>query len=165
MLSLTIQHNIHLTREQRYALHAGEQIETIGYSVPIWIANKNTSEPGKEVFCRYVLKNPKEETPIHIMKDGYEITVPYREGTKLEISNEEWRQLNEKDPNKLEAMYRNLLPEVSSKRLLDIADGGNGGTLIYREQNKVKRDDQTISIMHYVSIEPIELLISTLALD
>jgi hypothetical protein len=165
MLSLTIQHNVHLTKQQRYDLHAGKNVETIGYSVPVWYLNKTTSEPGKEFFCRYVLKNPKEELPIRILEDGYEITIPYREGSKLDLSDEEWRILNETNPMKLQEMYRDLIPEVSSQRLLDLKDGGNGGTLVYREQNKVSRNDETLNVMHYVCIEPIESLISSLALQ
>lgn len=164
MLSLSIQHNIHLTREQRYSLHDGKDVETIGWCIPIWTMGKITSEPGKEVFCRYILKNPKQELPISILKDGYEIVVPYREGTKLNISDEEWRDLQKNDPAKLHEMYKNLLPEVSSLRLLDIEDGGNGGSLFYREQNNLPYDDDVLNVMHYVNIDTIETLMNSLTL-
>ena len=70
MLRLTIHHNIHLTREQRYALHNGEDLNVIGVSIPIWLIKKGTSEPANEIFCRYYLKNPKIDTPIKIFDDG-----------------------------------------------------------------------------------------------
>lgn len=165
MLSLSIQHNIHLTRQQRYDLHEGKDIEVVGYSVPVWVAEKITSEPGKEIFCHYMLKNPRKELPIKILDNGYEVTIPYREGTQLEISNDEWRRLNQHEPEKLQELYKQLIPEVSSIRLLDISDGGNGGSMIYREHNKVNHNEDILNIIHYVSIEPIESLITSLTLQ
>lgn len=161
MLSLAIHHNIHLTRDQRYALHAGDVVETIGVSVPVWFMNKLTSEPAKEVFCKYKLKNPKKDVPIRILSTGYEISIPYREGTKLEISDEEWRDLNMNNKEKLEEMYKGLVQEVSSKNLLDIKDGGTGH-LVYREHNKVKQGDDVLSIMHFVCMSAMEDLLPTI---
>jgi hypothetical protein len=163
MLSLTIHHNIHLTKEQRYALHEGKEVSLIGLSVPVWYANKMTSEPAKEIFCRYYLKNPKKDIPIQILEDGYEISIPYREGTKLEISDEEWRFLNQHDPDKLEAMYKKQIQEVSSRNLLDVKDGGNGGTMSYREHNKIKKGEGFLSIMHFVSIDTMEKLLESIS--
>lgn len=155
MLSLTIHHNIHLTKQQRYALHEGQDIVVVGVSIPVWIADKMTSEPAKEVFCNYYLKNPKEEIPIRILDDGYEITIPYREGKDLNLSNEEWRELNMNDPEKLQEMYENLESEVSSKNLLDIEDGGSE-FLNYRELNKVPSEDKFLNIMHHIVISKME---------
>lgn len=162
MVSLTIHHNIHLTKEQRYALHEGKDIEVVGVSVPIWFMNKLTTEPGREIFCKYVLKNPKTETPIQILTDGYEISLPNRTGTKLEISDEEWREINRIQPAKLDALYRQLVNEVSSKNLLDIEDGGHGH-MYYREHNKVKRGDKLWTIMHFVCIGSQESLLQNLS--
>lgn len=164
MLSLTIHHNIHLTKEQRYALHEGQEISVIGVSVPVWYMKQVTSEPAKEVFCRYFLKNPKTDIPIQILEDGYEISIPYREGTKLEISDEEWRELFFKDPAKLEALYKTQLSEVSSKNLLDVKDGGIG-SMAYREHNKVQRGSQLLNIMHYVNIDSMESLVEGLRVE
>ena len=161
MLSLTIQHNIHLTREQRYALHEGIDIVTIGGSVPVWFMEKRTSEPGKEVFCNYYLRNTKEDTSIQILENGYEITLPYRPGQKLEMSNDEWRRLNREDPDKLRTMYDNLIHEVSSKNLLDIGDGG-GECLAYREHNKVKKDNSMLNIMHFIQLHDMEHLLGSI---
>lgn len=164
MLSLTIHHNIHLTREQRYALHDGQEIMTIGVSVPVWYMNKVTSEPAKEVFCRYFLSNPKTDEPIKILEDGYEIAIPYREGSPLKLSDEEWQELFRNNPNKLDALYKMTIEEVSSKNLLDVQDGGSG-SLSYREHNKVKRGDTFLNIMHYVNIEPMETLLESLTIS
>lgn len=161
MLSLTIHHNIHLTREEIYALHDGEDIVTTGCSVPVWFYHKFTSEPAKEVFCRYILKNPKKEIPIQILENGYEIYLPYREGTKLNISDEEWKHLKLHNPDKLEELYKKLKPEISSKNLLDFKDGG-GQSLSYREFNKVKKNKELLEVMHYVCVSNVDLLTPTL---
>ncbi|MEX5543866.1 hypothetical protein, partial [Pseudomonas poae] len=83
-------------------------------------------------------------------------------GPKLEISDEEWRKLLREEPDKLEALYRNTVQEVSSKNLLDIKDGGSEH-LSYRELNKVKKGEQLLNIMHFVMIEKIEKLTDSLA--
>jgi hypothetical protein len=162
MLSLNIHHNIHLTREQCYSLNEGIDIVVIGISIPVWVSNKLTSEPAKEVFCKYCLKNPKKEVPIKILNDGYEIIMPYREGQILEISDEEWRDLNLNNPEKLQQMYSDLLPEVSTKNLLDLKDKGCE-FLSYRELNEVPADNKTINIMHHVTISRMEELIKSLS--
>lgn len=157
MLSLTIQHNIHLTRDQRYALHDGIDIVAVGQCVPVWFMEKVTSEPGREVFCNYYLYNTKEDTPIQILEDGFEITLPHRPGESLNMRDDEWRRLNREDPDKLRAMYDNLVKEVSSKNLLDIKDGG-GQCLVYREHNKIKKNDSMLNIMHFVQMNDMEHL-------
>ncbi len=164
MLSLTIHHNIHLNREQRYALHAGTEIVTVGVSVPVWHLNKITSEPAKEMFCKYYLKNPHQELPIKIVADGYEIVIPYRAGVKLEISNEEWQELRQNNPAKLNELQKKCVREISSKRLLDLSDGGSA-YLSYKELNTValqNSQQKPISIMHHVIFNTYEGLIESL---
>lgn len=157
MLSLAIYHNIHLTKEERYSLHEGTTLVKVGVSVPVWFVQKKTSEPAKEVFCNYYLSNPKQDVPIKILEDGYDISLPYREGTKLNISDDEWRYLLLNNSTKLDALYKNITPEISSKLLLEPRDGGCNG-MSYREHNKIDKDGQLLSIMHYISIERIEVL-------
>lgn len=160
MLSLNIHHNIHLTREQRYALHAGEDVSVVGVSIPVWLINKITSEPAKEVFCMYYLKNPRLETPIMIMEDGYEINLPYRKGQKVEMSNEEWRELRNTDPAKLDEIMKQQVREVSSKRLLDLCDGGCA-QLNFKERNNIRiqfKNNNLVSVMHHVCISTMEKL-------
>lgn len=161
MIRLTIQHNIHLTRDQRYALHEGIELVVVGVSVPVWFQDNMTSEPGKEVFCRYYIKNPKEDCPIQILENGYEIIIPYRLGQKLSISDEQWRYLNFKEPEKLKAMYKSLVNEVSSNNLIDIKDGGSE-CLKYREHNKIKKGEEMMNVMHFVNIGTIESLIESI---
>jgi hypothetical protein len=162
MLNLTVNHHIFLNRDQRYALHAGQSIEVTGISVPVWFVRKKTNEPAKEVFCRYYIYNMDEhEVPIQIVKDGYKIYMPHREGTKITLSDKEWWDLKRKEPDKMEAYYDQIVAEVSSKNLLDIKDGGSG-CMFYREHNKFKKNDEYVNITHYVCIETIEDLMGSL---
>ena len=70
--------NYWTTKEQRYELHEGQELQVTGISVPVWYVNKITSEPAKEVFCNYYLKNTHEDIPIKILEDGYEIYLPMK---------------------------------------------------------------------------------------
>ena len=157
MLNLTIQHVIALTRNQRYALHEGINLVVVGVSVPVWYMNKATSEPAKEVFCKYSITNTKDDTPIMAKGEGYELVLPYREGKSLEITDEQWRELNMKNPDKLERMYANCVQEVSSKNLLDIKDGGCSH-LSYREHSKIRHEGKELQIVHFIQICDIERL-------
>lgn len=160
MLSLTVHHNLFLTRDERYRLHAGEDIETIGISIPVWVLKNVTSEPAKEVFCKYILKNPQKNIPININEDGFTIYMPYREGIEMNVSDEEWRFLNMHNPLKLDSLYAQTIQEVSTKSLLDIKDGGSC-SLNYREHNKIRRgsDDEVVSVIHFICISAAEDLL------
>lgn len=158
MLSIAIHHNIWLTRDQRYAIHDGTEIVVVGVSIPVWVHNnKVTSEPAKEVFCKYYLKNPKKDIAIQIMKDGYEINLPNHEGSVPDLSDEEWRDLNFNNPQKLELYYDKCPRSANSKNLLDIKDGGSK-YLSFREHNKIKSNDEYINFIHFVNILDIEEL-------
>lgn len=156
MLSLTVQHLIHLSKKQIYALHSGIELVAFGVSVPVWHIDKVTSEPAKEVFCKYYLKNTKQDTPIVIRDDGFEIVLPYRQGKCLEITDEEWRELKFNNPEKLESMYQKCVQEISSKNLLDIKDGGSGH-MSYREHN-IKKSERIPNVMHFVQINSMDKL-------
>lgn len=161
MLNLTIQHVIPLTRKQRYALHEGINLVVIGVSSPVWYINKATSEPAKEVFCQYSISNTREDVPITIKEDGYNLVLPYRPGKGLDITNEQWRELHLKNPEKLELMYKQCVQEVSSKSLLDIIDGG-AAYLSYREHNEVKHEGRKLQIIHFIQIIDVERLTESL---
>ena len=162
MLSIAVHHNIWLTRDQRYALHEGIELVVVGVSIPVWVHNNRvTSEPAKEVFCKYYLKNPKYDDPIQIVKDGYEITMPNRVGAVPNLSDEEWRYLNANDPVKLDAYYEKCPRAANSKNLLDIKDGGSK-YLSFREHNKIKSNDEFVNFIHFVNVADIEELNKTL---
>jgi hypothetical protein len=152
MLSLAIHHVVHLNKEQRYALHQGQEITVVGVSISTWVSeNRVTSEPGKEVFCKYYLKNINREYPIQILQDGYEINLPRREGTVPPLNDDDWRRLNREDPAKLEAIYRKCQKQAKSLNLLDIVDGGSG-CLHFREHDIIQREGERLNLIHFVSI-------------
>jgi len=107
MLTLTISHNIFLTKEERYKLTSKENIETIGISTPVWFSRGNTSEPAKEVFCKYTITNDETDAPISPTENGYRINLP-----------------------------KVIDDQSAEKKLLDVSDGG-AECLFYREFNKI----------------------------
>lgn len=157
--TLTISHHIRLPKDQRYVLHNGEEVEVIGICVAVWVQDGITSEPAKEIFCKYILKNKEQENPIFVRKDGFEITLPKRTAIKQSriLSDQEWLSLSMNDPKSLHDYYAKTTPEISSKNLLDIGDGGGEG-LIYREESKIKQEEKIIKLLHYVCIDSVESL-------
>lgn len=157
-LTLAVHHLIHLTKEQRYDLHAGKQIVCVGVSVPVWFLGENSTEPAREVFCRYYLSNPKDDFPIGIRKDGYSIPIPHKPGSIPDISNEEWFKQTKEEREAYEAKIK---PEFTSKNLLDCQDGGSK-FLFYREHNKIKYEGRWLTIIHFVQIADMEELIDSI---
>jgi hypothetical protein len=161
-LTLAVHHLIHLTREQRYALHAGEQVKTVGVSVPVWFIGENSTEPAKEVFCNYYLSNPKGDFPIGIRKDGYSIPLPHKPAPPLpEVTDEEWFRMNKEE----RAAYdEQVKPGFTSENLLDIPDGGSK-FLYYREHNRIKHEGRWLTIIHFVQISDMADLTESLTLQ
>jgi hypothetical protein len=137
---LCVSHNIFLTREQRYDIYEGKQVEVVGVSVPVWFYNKNeTSEPATEVFCKYVIANDNKNQPkgIEITEEGYEIYLASGEGGMSKI--------------KKFFKKRDYIP--FSKLLLDVKDGG-------AEWINFKVYDilEDYSVIHSIEIQKIETL-------
>lgn len=104
-LVLFVNHNIFLTREERYSLVNRERVETTGVSVPVWMEYNTgkTTEPAEEVFCRYRLDNDKSRKPSvrGLRSDeghgiGYWINIPQLP--------EDWKDLPPIDYNQLGEM-------------------------------------------------------------
>ncbi len=134
---LTILHNIQLSREERYYLQNEENVvQIIGICVPVWCNGEETSEPAREIFCRYVLKNSKIDKAIRILEDGFIITLP----NYIKVKATDGLIFANKSNN-----------QRSYKNLLDPIDCG-GRTLQYREKNKAIYKNRQITIMHYVNI-------------
>lgn len=153
MLTLVISHNINLSREERYKLHKGEPVTTVGVSVPVWFEKGNTSEPAQEVFVTYRLTNTKNDYAIKMSKDGYDINIP-QPNPELEA------QLREVNQEVLDALgVQKEIP--TSKMLLDGADGGlekmqfrqfaKSGLIVDGQKTK-----KTLSIVHSVDIRRTE---------
>lgn len=156
---LIISHHVHLTEEEIYSLHAGEDVISVGIAVPVWVINGLTSEPAKEVFCNYFLENTKEDSSIKILDDGYNIVLPYRKASRLKkVPDEKWMKFTEAD---FEKHYKKYKPEISSRNLLNFKDGGSE-SLYFREHNSIKTHGNVLNIVHYVNIENIKYLIASL---
>ena len=158
--TLSIAHSIHLTREQRYTLASGQEVNTVGISVPIWYVKGRTSEPGIEVFSNYKLSNTTNtDIDIEHDKDGYRINLPQAGKTskKAEVSDEVWRQQN---------MAREYSPfyegEIQTGAYLrDIEDGG-AKRVFFSQYNRAKIRGLSIHLIHSVCITDLEELNHTI---
>lgn len=147
MATLTVSHYIYLNREQRYKVHSGEFVEVIGISVPVWFYRGTTSEPAKEMFCKYKITNEATDKSILSTKEGYEINLPQ----KTELDNDNSPEVKEITSIKL----------GTSERLLDLKDGGTEW-LEFRQYNKIEQGKNKFNLIHFVEIKPDELLQDTM---
>jgi len=149
MATLTISHYIYLNREQRYKLHSGESLEVTGVSIPVWFHRGTTSEPAKEMFCKYKLTNEAINKAIMPMEEGYNINLPQ----KLELGGGNV-------PEEVQDVVAVQLG--TSERLLDVKDGGSEW-LEFRQYNKVQQGIHKFNVVHFVEIKPDELLQDTMS--
>ena len=148
--TLSIMHNIFLTREERYALHEGEDITTVGISLPVWFRKGSTSEPAEEVFCEYTIINEVETKPLQAKKSGYIINVPQlpEDYEPRELSNEKWWKMSPKERVK---WYGNNPVPVSSKCLLDLVDFGTKH-LSFKITQNASESESSFNILHFIII-------------
>ena len=158
-LSLSISHHLFLTRKERYALHEGQVIETIGSSVPVWFYGKTTSEPAEEIFCQYVLTNIKRRPCIIPDVDGYTINLPAipEDWEKAPLSNEDWRKMT---PKEREKWYEENKTPKSSLDLLDPPEGGK--QLAFTAQQVRHFEGHRALVTHTILIKDEEELLETL---
>jgi hypothetical protein len=161
-LSVAVEHFVHLTREQRYALHNGETIKCVGHSVPVWNDKGKTSEPAQEVFCYYTLLNDKT-SPVTVKqhKDGYEINLPQLPPNYVKppvIADELWRMWKPEDKEKY---WKKFKVPVSSQNLLDIKDGGSE-VLGFGQVERANLKGEPVNLIHYIRIATRESLIESL---
>jgi hypothetical protein len=142
---LSISHNIFLDRNQRYDLNNKKVIEVVGSNFPIWFSGEKTSEPGREIFCRYRIHPYKSVfRNIKVNGDGYDIFL-----------------LQEKEdvgtmPAKIKKFFNKTSNPPSVISLLDIKDGG-AEWLYFRSY-----DRKYINLIHSVEIQKIENLMESL---
>lgn len=161
-VTLAISHNISLTREQRYDLHAGKTIQVVGVQVPVWHQRGFTSEPAIEVFCRYVLHNdPEGGTDISMSSWGYEFNLPQPSQNNLipEISLEKWRAMTLEEQDE----WYSRFPQVpTSKSLLEVEHGGSS-CLSFKQKTIADANGTQVNVLHYVHIGTIDALKDSLA--
>lgn len=147
MSTLTVSHYIYLSKEQRYHLHQGKNIETVGICIPVWFQKGNTSEPAQEVFCKYIISNDKKGTLVSYTDTGYQINMP-----SVVISD------GDIDESVKKAVQMKL---GTSDRLLDQEDGGVEWCE-FRFYQKINIDKKEYYNIHFVEIKPIEILQDTI---
>lgn len=135
---LTISHYIYLSREERYQLFDQIPVYTVGVSVPVWFKKGDTTEPAKEIFCKYNIFNDNASSSIGYKENGYDIHLP--------------KNFVNFKTNK-----------TNSFRLLDVKDGGCEG-LVFRQYSKLAINKKSYSIVNFVEIKPIEYLLGTLTI-
>lgn len=129
--TLSIAHNIFLTKEQRYSLQQeGAELEVVGISVPIWYHKGRTSEPAVEVFAKYKFKISDTRVFIKHNIEGYEISFP----PKPIVPDVNGHQ------------------DVSAIDLLDIKDKGIM-EISFRQHTKAKNLKKEFNVLHYVKIK------------
>lgn len=158
-ITLSIAHNLYLTREQRYDWHQGKELTVIGVSVPVWFHGGVTSEPAAEVFSKYKLYAGDHIFITH-NKEGYEITIPPEPLAVPQFPPDDiWNKLSKEEQEK---WHNENEHQPSVKSLLDVKDGGSAW-LAFRQYNKVKKNKKFLHVIHFVEIKDMEVLIETLA--
>ena len=143
---LCVSHNVFLTKEQRYDIYEGKQVEVVGVSVPVWFYDKSeTSEPAIEVFCKYTIvsDNKNQSKGIDVIDDGY----------KIYLSNDKDNIL----PTKIKKFFKKKDYIPCSKLLLDVKDGGAEWINF-----KVYEISDYVNIIHSIEIQKIENLTDSL---
>lgn len=148
MATLIISHNIYLNREQRYALHERTPQDAVGISIPVWFHKGNTSEPAKEIFCKYQITNDSSIKAVVPTNDGYIINIPQHIKFKSNSISEEVRDF----------LNQNI---STSEKLLDLKDGGSEW-LDFRSFGKISHNEIIYNVIHFIEIKPMESLLSTL---
>lgn len=146
MTTLTVSHNIFLTREQRYELFHGKDLEIIGVSVPVWINNGETTEPAIEIFANYKLMNRDEKIFIRQHNGCYEVTIPVMDTIVQPMPDDMWNSLTQEQRDQ---WWANNDPNPSLINLLDIKDGG-AGWLAFRQYSKLSKNTGTVGTLHVI---------------
>jgi hypothetical protein len=156
ILTLSIVHQIFLTRDEKYLLINGSPIEVIGVSLPVWSSDTFTTDPAEEVFCKYKLLNNGEPYSVNNTVDGYLITLSSKTNYKSPVypSNEVWRNVPIENR---EAWYDKNQPPSTVKNLLDIKDGG-ASYLRFKYHKKIQYKEHFVNMFNYVEIKDMKTL-------
>lgn len=111
-LLLCVDHKIFLNDEELNYLKKNNYLETQGFNVPVWlnIVSGKTSEPGEEIFCKYIICNDSDESFIGINREKvYEIFLPQKK---------KWRAPDAIDFEKLKDLsYEQRLIEEEKRKI------------------------------------------------
>lgn len=146
---LYVSHNLFLTKEQRYNLFNGNNVETVGTSICVLNSLKfKNPEEVKEYFCLYKLIPKKNITKsIKSTKKGFNIYL-FSEKT----NNTFFDLVNE-------FFFGKKINKENTKKLLDIKDGGSEWLFLIEQEFK-----KNLIIFHKLQIQKIENLLESLVL-
>jgi len=146
-VTITVLHNIFLTRDERYKLAEGGDVEVVGVSVPVWFRKGKTTEPASEVFCKYRIGNAPVSTPLTTYEEGYVVNLPQEGEVAVAI-----KATGEEIPS----------AAPHPKMLKDIKDGGCAH-MQFKQYTKVRKGRNIFNLLHFVEIKEMETLLDTLA--
>jgi hypothetical protein len=149
MLTLSISHNIFLSHEQIVSLATGQPVEAVGVSVPVWFYKGNTSEPAKEVFCKYKLTNVTEDYPVTTLARGYKINLPQ---VLSMIRPDNWSEMSSSD----KSYWRQTHPSQICG--LDLLDLNAEETFHFKRYTKLTENGNRMNLIHAVEIGTFEIL-------
>ncbi len=149
MATFTASHYLYMTKQQRYDLHSGKEVQMNGVLIPVWFEKGNTSEPAKEVFCEYTLRNTRKKSGVEFNKKGFVIDMPY-----FEIAGGE-----NTDREILRAAQQRI---GTSELLLDLDDGGLEHCE-FRYFHKKTIAGKKHNVIHFVEIKPLDVLDDTMS--
>lgn len=156
---LTISHNIFLTRDERYSLHEGEDLEVLGVSVPVWVYDGGTTEPASEIFCKYKLLNRERKVSIKTNPTCYEISIPKTSKVSpTGMPQSLWNNLSLEEKQ----MWKYTESNLNLGTLLDITDGGSE-FLVFKQYNKSRKRGLSINLIHFVEIKDISELVENIS--
>jgi hypothetical protein len=157
--SLIISHNIFLNENERYKLSVDrEPIEKTGVFTPVWMNGDVTTEPASEFFCKYEIKNDADKgSEVKRTKKGFSINIPQipKEYVKQELSNEEWRKMNQ---NEKDDWYRKNPTPDSGENLLNIKDGGSEYLHFQHVISTKNNKGDAVHLVHFVKMRDVEKL-------
>lgn len=133
MSVLSICHTIYLNEENRYKLHAGVFVETVGFNLPVWMKDRQIVEPQQEIFCNYLLTNFGQKQSVELQNDRYVINLPDEKHFTEFLADIPCDPLN-------------------SKRLLNPKDDGFG-TINFQFTDKVTINEKDYKVVHFVDIK------------
>lgn len=156
MLVLSILHTIFLKPEEIKTLLSGEEVATVGVSVPVWYHQGNTSEPAEEIFCKYKLQITDKKESVSMGKNGYSINLPklpsdYKEPV---LAKEQITSMSKEDLAKWHADN----PKVSNVH--DLLSGKEKTN--FKQFIKRKQKGRMTNLVHCVEIMPMETLMKSI---
>ena len=165
-LGLFITHHVFLTDEQISELTVGDAVSCLGHCVPVWIDAKTgrTTEPAREVFCRYRLFNTESKSRVVECEKGvgYSLWLPRSTGWSPpeEIDFKEMSDWTSE--KRAEFLKQRDSWWFNNPRPPDIEDLSRGYLRFEVKTTDLKVGRRKYSVQHMVEISKTERLLGSL---